>query len=40
MILNDFKNIFLVTEGDLTFGGEHTCNIQMMYYKTVHLKPI
>ena len=29
----------MVTEA-LTLGAEHIINIQMMHYRTVHLKPI
>ena len=29
-----------VLEGDKTLGDEQQCSIQMMYYRTVHLKHI
>ena len=30
----------MVTEGDLALGGEHTYNIQMIWYRIVYLKLI
>lgn len=30
----------MLMEGDWAFGGEHTCNIQMLYYTSVHLKHV